>query len=81
MTTQVAAPTGRTSTVTVKDVSFPRVLHAEWVKLWSLRSTYWTVGATLAAMVLVAVMLAVTIQVDTQATASGLDGTAAIGMG
>lgn len=81
MTAQVAAPTASTSTVTVQDVSFPRVLHAEWVKLWSLRSTYWTVMATLAAMVLVAVMLAVTIQVDNQAAASGLDGTAAIGMG
>lgn len=81
MSTQVAAPSARTSTVPVKEVSFPRVLHGEWVKLWSLRSTYWTVGATLAAMVLVAVMLAVTLRIDTEASATGLDGTATIGLG
>lgn len=52
MSTQVAAPTDHS--VTVKDVSFPGVLYSEWVKVLSLRSTYWTVGATLAAMVLVA---------------------------
>ncbi|QCB94400.1 ABC transporter permease subunit [Cellulomonas shaoxiangyii] len=25
-------------------VTFPRVVHAEWVKLWTLRSTYWTLA-------------------------------------
>jgi ABC-2 type transport system permease protein len=24
-------------------VTFARVLRSEWIKLWSLRSTYWTV--------------------------------------
>lgn len=81
MSTQVVTPTGRARSVPVKEVSFPRVVHAEWIKLWSLRSTYWTVGATLAAMVLLAVMLGVTAQVDDQAAASGLDGTVAIGLG
>lgn len=31
-------------------VTFPRVLHAEWIKFWSLRSTVWTVGATVVVM-------------------------------
>ncbi len=31
-------------------LSFPRVLHAEWIKFWSLRSTVWTVAATVVVM-------------------------------
>lgn len=31
-------------------VTFPRVLHAEWIKFWSLRSTVWTVVATVVVM-------------------------------
>jgi ABC-2 type transport system permease protein len=31
-------------------VTFIRVLHAEWIKYWSLRSTVWTVGATVVVM-------------------------------
>jgi ABC-2 type transport system permease protein len=81
MSTHAAAPTGRISPVAAKDVSFPRVLHAEWIKLWSLRSTYWTVGTTVAAMVLIAVMLAATLRIDGQAAVEGLDGTAAVNMG
>ena len=46
------------------------------MKLWSLRSTYWTVLATLAAMVLIALMLAVASMSDER-----LDGQLAIGMG
>ncbi|MCL2465042.1 MAG: ABC transporter permease, partial [Micrococcales bacterium] len=29
-------------------VTFARVLHAEWIKFWSLRSTWWILGATTA---------------------------------
>lgn len=68
-----------TSDVAVRPVSFARVLHSEWIKLWSLRSTYWTVAATLAAMVLIALMLGVASYVDEGA--AGPDGRMAIGMG
>ncbi len=62
----------------VHPVTFRRVLHAEWIKLWSLRSTYWTVLGTLTAMVLIAVLLAVASVVD---EASAPDGRMAIAMG
>src|SRR5690625_2241121 len=53
MTAQAtAAPT-----LTVRPVSFPRVLNAEWVKFWSLRSTYWTVGLTVLAMVGISLLM------------------------
>jgi ABC-2 type transport system permease protein len=50
MSTDISLPfttgaAGRTHRVTV-----PRVLHAEWVKFWSLRSSGWTVAATVAVM-------------------------------
>ena len=31
-------------------VTFARTLHAEWIKFWSLRSTVWTVAATVVVM-------------------------------
>ncbi len=76
MTTTTADHPARSRHVDVRPVTFPRVLHSEWVKMWSLRSTYWTVLATLMAMVLIAVMLGVASRVDEQ-----LDGHMAIGMG
>lgn len=76
MTTETAAHPAPSWHVEVRPVTFPRVLHSEWVKLWSLRSTYWTMLATLAAMVLLAVLLGVASMVDEQ-----LDGQMAIGMG
>jgi len=79
MTTHTADPTDAAPRVAVKPVSFTRVLHSEWIKLWSLRSTYWTVLATLAAMVLIAVMLGVASMVEEGA--AGPDGQMAIGMG
>lgn len=79
MTAHVADRTEPPHRVAVKPVSFPRVLHSEWIKLWSLRSTYWTVLATLAAMVLIAVMLGVASLVEDGA--AGPDGQMAIGMG
>ncbi len=76
MTTETAQRPARDRHVEVRPVTFGRVLHGEWIKLWSLRSTYWTVLATLAAMVLISVMLAVASRMDEQ-----LDGRTAIGMG
>ena len=76
MTTYTADHPARSRQVEVRPVTFGRVLHSEWIKLWSLRSTYWTMLATLAAMVLIAVMLGVASMADEQ-----LDGRMAIGMG
>ena len=76
MTTDSVADPVRTRQVEVRAVTFPQVLRSEWIKLWSLRSTYWTMLATVAAMVLIAVMLGVASMVDEQ-----LDGRMAIGMG
>jgi len=36
---------------------FHRILVSEWIKLWSLRSTYWLVLGTIVAMVMIAVVL------------------------
>ncbi len=79
MTSRTAENPAAIPSVPVRPVSFVRVLHSEWIKLWSLRSTYWTVLGTLAAMVLISVMLGVASLVD--ATAAGPDGQMAIGMG
>lgn len=62
-------------------VTFPRVLHSEWVKLVTLRSTYWTVGATLLVMVLIALLLGAASRAETTTGAPGPDGEMAIGMG
>jgi ABC-2 type transport system permease protein len=71
---------GRThERVPVQPVTFPRVLHGEWIKLWSLRSTYWTVFATLAAMVLLAVLLGAASRVEGES--GGPDGVMAIAIG
>ena len=43
--------------VPVMRLRFHRILHSEWIKLWSLRSTYWLVLAALLAMVVIAVVL------------------------
>ena len=60
-------------------VTFTRVLRSEWIKLWSLRSTYWTLLATLATMVAIAVMLALVSTME--ATGPVPDGAMAITMG
>ncbi len=78
MSAHTADHTEITPRVDVQPVSFARVLHAEWIKLWSLRSTYWTVLSTLAAMVLIAVMLGVASLADDGTVVP--DGQMAIGM-
>lgn len=79
MSAPTTARPGPAARVPVQPVTFPRVLRSEWIKMWSLRSTYWTVLATLAAMVLIAVMLGVASRVE--GAGVGPDGTMAIGMG
>ena len=67
--------------VTVNPVTFPRVLRAEWIKFWSLRSTYWTIGATLVAMVLMSLLMAFGASQSAEAGFdSGLDGAMVIGL-
>ena len=51
--TTLSAPSTRPRT-TVRPVTFGRLVVAEWVKIRSLRSTWWTLGATLALFVLLA---------------------------
>ncbi|GAA2238983.1 ABC transporter permease subunit [Promicromonospora sukumoe] len=46
----------------VHNVTFWRVLRSEWIKLWTLRSTWWTLGATVVVMVGFALMLALIVQ-------------------
>lgn len=65
--------------VLAQPVTFPKVLRSEWVKLWSLKSTYWTVFATTAAMVAMAAMLGVAAAFEEGD--AGPDGTMAIGLG
>lgn len=77
----MTALTSTATRVDARHVSFPGVLRSEWIKLWSLRSTYWTVVATIAAMVFIAVLVGATSRIDDDAVAAGFDGTMAIGMG
>jgi len=75
MTTQTAR-----RAVAVKPVTFPRVLTSEWLKFWSLRSTYWALGATLVAMVLISLLLAFGASQSADAGFdTGLDGLTVIG--
>lgn len=54
----MTATTATRSSIDVSPVSFPRVLRAEWVKFWTLRSTYWAVGLTILAMVGISLLMA-----------------------
>ncbi|PYG00887.1 ABC-2 type transport system permease protein [Georgenia satyanarayanai] len=54
-----ATTSAATRTVTVRPVGLGRVLRSEWIKLWSLRSTYWTIALTLLAMLMLSLLMAV----------------------
>ncbi len=75
----MSAGSGTRHRVPVQPVTFPRAVRAEWIKLWSLRSTYWAMLATLAVMVLIALVIGLASLVGEAAT--GVDGELAIGMG
>lgn len=70
---------GRVCLAACQAGAVPSRPHSEWIKLRSLRSTYWSVLATIAAMVLIAMMLG-SISLFEQPGA-GIDGISAIGMG
>src|SRR5690625_6690495 len=78
MSTQTAAP----SAVTVRPVAFTRVVRSEWLKLWSLRSTYWALGAALLAMVLMSLLMAVAAAASAESPefGPGPDGAMVIGV-
>lgn len=78
MSTQTAAP----SAVTVRPVAFTRVVRSEWLKLWSLRSTYWALGAALIAMVLMSLLMAVAAAASAESPefGPGPDGAMVIGV-
>ncbi|SFF42861.1 ABC transporter permease subunit [Blastococcus tunisiensis] len=83
MSTAVTAATATATEqqVAVSPVTFPRVLHSEWIKLWSLRSTYWSVVATVLAMVLIATVMALAAAVGAAGADDAPGGEAAIGLG
>ncbi|RPF20031.1 hypothetical protein [Myceligenerans xiligouense] len=62
-TTTLEAPAPRTpsSDVTVKKVTFGRLLRSEWIKLWSLRSTWWTLASTAVVLIGTATALALVV--------------------
>lgn len=87
MSTAIAgnpAPAAPSSAVTVKNVTFGRLLHSEWIKLWTLRSTWWTLASTAVVLVVAAVGFSVLIYFATKemgadaAEMTGLSGPGAL---
>lgn len=68
MSATVTAPAGGPASGTtagqtpVQNVTFWRLLRSEWIKLWTLRSTWWTLGSTVVIMVGFALMMALVAQ-------------------
>lgn len=64
MSATVTAPAGGSAPGTtaghtpVHSITFFRLLRSEWIKLWTLRSTWWTLGATVVIMVGFALIMA-----------------------
>lgn len=42
-------------------VTFPHLVRSEWIKFWTLRSTWWTLGLTVVAMVGMALIMAASV--------------------
>lgn len=55
-TTPMSAPSTTADPAT--KLTFPRLVRSEWIKLWSLRSTPWTLGVSILATVGIAVLFA-----------------------
>ena len=68
MSATVTAPAGGPASGTttghtpVQNVTFWRALRSEWIKLWTLRSTWWTLGPTVVVMVGFAFAMALVVQ-------------------
>ncbi|MCP2264486.1 ABC transporter permease [Promicromonospora thailandica] len=68
MSATATAPAGGTTSgpstghTQVRNVTFARVLRSEWIKLWTLRSTWWTLASTVVVMIGFALLLALVVQ-------------------
>jgi len=57
-TTAPSIPVRFEPTVAVRPQTFGRTVHAEWIKFWTVRSTVWTLIATVSVMVGISVLAA-----------------------
>jgi ABC-2 type transport system permease protein len=57
-TTAPSIPVRFEPTVAVRPQTFGRTVHAEWIKFWTVRSTVWTLVATVSVMVGISVLAA-----------------------
>ncbi|MCF4120030.1 ABC transporter permease subunit [Antribacter sp. KLBMP9083] len=86
MSATVTAPGGRpvssrtAERVSVRPVTFVRVLRSEWIKFWTLRSTWWTLGATVVLMVGLALLFAMAISAIPADDTAAQEGMAAGGV-
>lgn len=78
MSTVVSPALPRTAPQPGVRVSFPRVLRSEWLKLFTLRSTYWTLGIAFLTFVGMAVIIAVSVVAAPQMYEGVADGSADI---
>lgn len=58
MTTLTDAPTRATRTASPYRLSFPHLVRSEWIKLTSLRSTWWSLGIAAALSIGISMMIA-----------------------
>lgn len=58
MTTMTATAPRFETSVSVRPQTFGRTVHSEWIKFWTVRSTVWTLIATVSIMVGVSVLAA-----------------------
>lgn len=77
MSTATTSRTAPSPVPTTARVTFPHLLRSEWIKVWSLRSTYWTVGATVAVLVLLGLAMAASVSAFPEGY-QGEDGSAAL---
>ncbi|MCC2314553.1 ABC transporter permease subunit [Cellulomonas xiejunii] len=77
-TTPRTASAPSASVPTAARVTPWHVLRSEWIKLWTLRSTYWTVALTVAVLVLLAWAMAFSFSLAPEGTYPGADGSAGI---
>ena len=58
MTAATATPVRFQPSVAVRPQSFGRTVHSEWIKFWTVRSTIWTLVATVGVMVGISMLAA-----------------------
>jgi len=74
MSTATVAPSTVTTTGaagTAPHLSFPRLVRSEWIKLWTVRSTVWTIALTVIGIVGISALFALAVQ---QSGGSGGEG-------